>query len=138
MASELRMKRTASIIRDLVSQMIMSGRIKDRDINTFVSVVRVEPSRDLTSADVYVSSCDPRANMDKILVGFGRSRKFIQSQVGQALKTRVTPELRFKVDNGSEELERIDALIAQIRKEDAAREAGEASELDSDFQDDDE
>ncbi len=120
MASELRVKRTASIIRDLVSQMIMSDRIKDRSINRFVSIVRVEPSRDLTSADVYVSSCDPRANMDKILEGFGRSSKFIQSQVGRALKSRVTPELRFKVDKGAEELEKIDALIAEIHRQEAA------------------
>ena len=54
--SEFRLVRLGEQIRNEISQMILRQQIKDPRVSTFLSINRVEVSRDLGYAKVYVSS----------------------------------------------------------------------------------
>ena len=54
--SEFRLDKLAEQIREEISQLIFSGKIKDPRVTNFLSINRVEVSGDLAYAKVYVSS----------------------------------------------------------------------------------
>ena len=54
--SEFRLDKLAEQIREEISQLIFSGKIKDPRVSHFLSINRVEVSGDLSYAKVYVSS----------------------------------------------------------------------------------
>ena len=54
--SEFRLDKLAEQIREEISQLIFSGKIKDPRVSNFLSINRVEVSGDLAYAKVYVSS----------------------------------------------------------------------------------
>ena len=54
--SEFRLDKLAEQIREEISRLIFSGKIKDPRVSNFLSINRVEVSGDLAYAKVYVSS----------------------------------------------------------------------------------
>jgi ribosome-binding factor A len=114
---EIRRKRIEAELRDLLSQLIIGGEVKDPRVGPFVSVTRVEAARDLSNAKVFVSVLPGMGAMaegdqgkvseDERLAlaveGLQRAAGFIQSQLGKRLKTRLTPHLSFFADKGIKE-----------------------------------
>ena len=54
--SEFRLKKIESLLRDQISRLIISQRVKDPRVTPFLTVNRVVISRDLVYAKVYISS----------------------------------------------------------------------------------
>lgn len=110
----MRLKRVESLIRDLVSSLIMKGIIKDPRVNTLITITGVEISSDLSYAKVYVSSFESTQKMEKAAEALNHAAGFIQKNISRDLKMRVTPKLRFIVDDsikkGFEINEKIDSL----------------------------
>jgi ribosome-binding factor A len=114
---EIRRKRIEGELRELVSQLIISGQVKDPRVGPFVSVTRVEAARDLSNAKVFVSvlpGAGAKAEGDQgkdsederigqAVEGLQHAAGFIQSQLGKRLKTRLTPRLSFFADRGIKE-----------------------------------
>ena len=76
-----------------------------------VSLTAVDLSRDLSVARVYFSTLDPDASIEPIEEGLQRASGFLRSKLGQELKIRHVPELRFAHDDSAEESVRISELI---------------------------
>ena len=78
-----------------------------------VSITDVRVSRDLSVADVYVSSLSADSDADRVgLVDALRNAAgFIRSEVAQRLGMRRTPRLRFHYDDLLESGPRLEALI---------------------------
>jgi len=51
----LRIERVGRLIQEKLGALIVEGKIKDPRVDAFLSVTRVEVSRDFTFADVYIS-----------------------------------------------------------------------------------
>lgn len=112
---EIRRRRIEAELRDLVSQLIIGGEVKDPRVGPFVSVTRVEAARDLSFAKVYVSvfpgaegeggkGPSPESErIDQAVEGLQHAAGFIQSQLGKKMKTRLTPRLSFIADRGIKE-----------------------------------
>ena len=100
--SEFRLKRVQNLIREQVSGMIMRGVIKDPRINTFLSITEVKVSKDLTYADLFMSSMDGQKRLAKSVDALNHAAGFIQHKLRKTLHLRTTPVLRFKPDNGIE------------------------------------
>ena len=54
--AEFRTERLGQLIQEMISALILEGRIKDPRVSSFISITRVNVSRDLSYADVYVSN----------------------------------------------------------------------------------
>jgi ribosome-binding factor A len=96
--AEFRTERLGKQIQEILSSLVLEGRIKDPRVSSFISITRVIVSRDLSFADVYVSNIRETANIDRNAAGLQSAAGFIQSQLGAALHIRKIPRLRFHAD----------------------------------------
>ena len=115
--SEYTKQRLENRIRELVSTLILSGQIKNQNLNTLSSITEVELSRDGAYADVYVSSVLGDGSLEKSVKALNSASGYIQGRIAQNLKTRNTPVLRFKVDRSFREGERINEIIQEAMKD---------------------
>ena len=111
MMKSYRQERLNESIKELLSELIQGG-LKDPRIG-FVTITGVEIAKDLTSAKVFFSVLGDKDARDSSLEGLKSARNFLRKKVGQELKLRNAPELRFKYD---ETLDRSLALEDTIRK----------------------
>ena len=95
---EFRAERVGQLIQEKIGSLIVEGRIKDPRVNPFLSVSRVQVSRDFSRADVYVSTFKPEANLSRGVLGLQSAAGFIQSQLAREMRIRQTPRLRFHED----------------------------------------
>jgi len=101
--SGFRTDRVGSLIREKIGSLIIEGKVKDPRVDSFLSVTRVEVSRDLAYADVFVSSYKTEAGLVKGVEGLQNAAGFIQAQLAKTMHIRSTPRLRFHADLGVRE-----------------------------------
>jgi ribosome-binding factor A len=111
---DFRTERVGHLIQEKIGSLIVEGKIKDRRVNPFLSVTRVEVSRDLSWAEVYISTFKPEASLARGVLGLQSAAGFIQSQLAREMRIRSTPRLRFHEDlsirDGFEMIKKIDDL----------------------------
>jgi len=88
---------------------------------TGVSLTAVDLSRDLSVARVYFSLLDPNADPVPARAGLEKAAGFLRGKLGQAIKVRHVPELRFEHDDSAAEGQRIADLIEGALKSDEGR-----------------
>ena len=84
-----------------------------------VSMSAVELSRDLSVARVYFSLLDPDADPAPVQQGLENAKGFLRAKLGQAIKVRHVPDLRFEHDDSAAEGQRITDLIDSALRSDA-------------------
>jgi ribosome-binding factor A len=104
-----RLARVAEVVREVASETILF-EIQDPRVKG-VTVTRAEVSGDLQHAKVYVSVMGTAGEQKKCLLGLEHAAGFIQSRLGNRLKTRFTPVIRFLVDEGVKNSIAISRLI---------------------------
>ncbi|MDR3275863.1 MAG: 30S ribosome-binding factor RbfA [Treponema sp.] len=100
---EYRLERVGRLIQEKIGELIVGGKIKDPRVDSFLSVSRVQVSRDLSYADVYVSSYKSPEGLAKGVTGLASAAGFIQAQLASQMRLRQTPKLRFFEDFGLRE-----------------------------------
>lgn len=120
--------KVADFIRDEVAS-ILQFEMRDPRVGTFVSVNDVRVSKDLSFADIYVSSMqatdeDARVELIGVLNG---AAGYIRSTLAKRHSMRTTPRPRFHYDELVESAPRLEQLIA-----DAVAQERPADEDDSD------
>jgi len=114
MSGEYRTERVGRLIQETIGRFIVEGRIKDYRVDPFLSITRVEVSRDLAWAEVYVSTFKSAAHLERGVAGLQSAAGYIQSQLARLMRLRETPRLRFHQDAGLREgfelTRKIDAL----------------------------
>ena len=118
MADSGRDLRVADFIRDELAS-IISREMRDPRVG-MVNVNEVKVSRDLSYADVYVSSLDAdtaeaRQALIEVLNG---AAGFFRSELAKRHRMRTTPRLRIHYDELMEEGPRLEALIEKAVKAD--------------------
>ncbi len=114
--SQIRAGRLSNEIQKEIAD-IISNEVKDPRMG-FVSVLRVESSRDLSSAKVYITSL---SDEDKnVLAALEKAKGFIRRELGKRLRTRVVPELYFHLDNSISYGIKMSGIISKQIKEDEA------------------
>ncbi|MCL1814994.1 MAG: 30S ribosome-binding factor RbfA [Treponema sp.] len=124
--NSFRTGRVGSLIQEKIGSLIVEGRIKDPRVDSFLSITRVEVSRDLAYADVFVSSHKTETGLAKGVEGLQSAAGFIQAQLNKTMHIRSTPRLRFHADLGVREgfdiVQKIDDLVNfGIKMDDAER-----------------
>lgn len=97
--SELRLKRVESLIRDLVSSLIIKGRVKDPRVSTLITITDVKVSPDLSYAKIYISSFESEHKKITAVEALNHAAGYIQQNISKEMKMRVTPKLSFFADD---------------------------------------
>jgi ribosome-binding factor A len=124
-----RLARVAEAIREAASEAILF-QLKDPRIK-FTTVTRAEVSADLQHAKVYVSVMGSDRDRNLTLHGLKSAAGFIQSKVGERMKTRYVPVLQFVLDEGVRNSQEVARLLAEEKARDPESADG-SSESDPD------
>ncbi|MCZ6656353.1 MAG: 30S ribosome-binding factor RbfA [Gammaproteobacteria bacterium] len=114
--------RVADFVRDELAQ-IIQRQMRDPRVG-MVSVNDVRVSKDLSYADVYVSSLDTPGASEKedLVLVLNKAAGFFRSELAKRHSMRTTPKPRFHydevVDRGPRLEKLIDAALRSDRKED--------------------
>jgi ribosome-binding factor A len=118
-----RTQRLADQIQREVATLIRL-EVKDQRLG-MVTVSSVKVSPDMGYADVYVTVMGHtlEEKPDESLAVLNAAAGFLRGELGRAIKTRVTPRLRFHFDEVTARGNRMAALIHQAVQEDQSRAA---------------
>src|SRR5438105_1944390 len=104
-----RMARVAEVVREVASETILF-ELRDPRVKG-VTVTRAEVSGDLQHAKVFVSVMGSPKEQELCLHGLRRAAGFVQSKLGDRLRTRFTPVVHFVLDQGVKKSIEITRLI---------------------------
>jgi ribosome-binding factor A len=117
-----RPERVAEAIQQELSLLLLQ---KARDARIAqVTISKVQMSPDLKQAKVYFL-VPKGVSSAKAAKGMERASGFFRSHLARKMNLRYTPVLVFYYDHQNEEIERLDAIFAEINRE---RKAGDESE----------
>jgi ribosome-binding factor A len=115
-ASSRRPEQVAESIRATLAEALLRGDVRDPRVG-LVTVSGVEVTRDLGHATVRVVPHGTAEEKDAAVEGLRSAAGFMRRMIAQTLTTRTIPELHFVLDRGFEHAQRIDQLLAEIRRE---------------------
>lgn len=111
-----RLARVSEAIREAASEAILF-QLRDPRIK-FTTVTRAEVSADLQHAKVYVSVMGSERDRNLTLHGLKSAAGFIQSKVGDRMKSRYVPILTFVLDEGARNSQEVARLLAEEKTRD--------------------
>jgi ribosome-binding factor A len=119
--------RIADFIRDEVAD-ILQRQMRDPRVG-MLSVNDVRVSRDLSYADIYVSSLDtPPEQRAELITVLNNAAGFVRTELAKRHSMRTTPKPRFRYDEIAEEGPRLERLIEYAVKSDDAQRSASGKE----------
>lgn len=94
---------------------IIRNEIRDPRLSAMVSVTKVDVTKDLRYAKVYVSIFGSETERNNSLEALKRSAGFLRREIGHRINLRYTPEILLQLDTTIEHGMHIDALLEQIK-----------------------
>jgi ribosome-binding factor A len=111
-----RVERLNSLLRQEISE-IVQRQVKDPRLGNFISITGVEVSADMRYAKVFVSRLGTDSEKQETLSALTSASGFIRHELGERMKTRLIPELNFKLDDTIERADRVLRIIDTITAE---------------------
>lgn len=96
-----RTDRIAGEIKKAVSD-IINNDLKDPRIHGLISVTKVEVSKDLRHAKIFLSIFDSGSEKEEIISTIQKAEGYIRRELGSRIRIRFLPELSFKLDDSIE------------------------------------
>lgn len=119
MAQGSRPDRVGEQIRQELSQ-IISQQLHDPGIG-FLTLTRVKVTPDLQLARVHYTVFGDEKQRRESQQALERARPYFRRELGSRLRLRRVPELTFYYDKAIEHQDRIEQILLDLKKEDAAR-----------------
>ncbi len=114
MPSAVRLQRIADRIRQDLSEMLIREISDPRLHQIFITDVKVD--REFAYADIYVSAVEGAARSAEILAGLDHASGFLRRELASKIELRKFPILRFHWDPTPEHADKIERLLAELRK----------------------
>lgn len=111
--SKFRPERVAEQLHKEISLMLMHG-VKDPRI-ALVTVTGVDVTRDLRLARVFYTVTGDEQDVKGAEEGLRSSAAYVRRQLGQIMRLRYIPEIRFEYDQAVKTGRRIDELLRQVK-----------------------
>ena len=111
-----RPERLAELLQETLAQ-ALATQVKDPRVG-FVTVTGVTVSPDGGHATVRVSVMGAEQEKASALKGLESARGFLRTHLARALSLRTVPELVFQLDRGLEHAQRINQLLADLKRSD--------------------
>jgi ribosome-binding factor A len=129
--SKKRIDRINSLLQEVIAEVIR------RDVNNplvakFVSVTRVDVSKDLRHAKVYISVIGTDLEKKHTLDALQSAAGFIAITSSKKVVLRFFPALRFVLDDSVDKHMRIEELLKEIHTEEKSRQKNDLGEDDDD------
>src|SRR5690606_15228578 len=127
-----RQQRVEELIRREIAQMLMRGELRDPRLSpaSAVSITGVEISADLSVARVFVDVLTEALRREDALAALHAGVGLIRRKLGERLRLRRSPELRFEQDDSITRGARVEAILAELREQGDLRDPGQASATD--------
>lgn len=110
-----RLNRISGEVKKVVSEVINNG-LKDPRINLMTTVTKVEVTRDLRFAKIYISVLGDKHEKDETLLGLESAKGFIRKEIGSRIDLRYAPEPMFYLDESIEQGIYMTKLIEQVNQ----------------------
>jgi len=118
MSTSVRQLKVASQLQRIVATVLLRD-IADPRIDGLVSVTKVEITRDLREAKVYLSVLGGQRTPETVLQGIKSAGRHIQSEAAEGLALRYAPRLTFVLDESlkkqAEILKKIDEVASESK-----------------------
>ena len=115
--SSNRINRISEEVKRVVSSVIMNG-LKDPRVSTMTSVSKVEVTKDLRYANIYVSVLGDKKAGEDTIKGLESAKGFIRKEIGSKVNLRITPEPLFFLDTSIEYGIKISKMLNDLKKPD--------------------
>ncbi len=116
-----RIDRLNSLIKEVISDVIRDD-VKNPHLPSLITVTRVDVTKDLHYAKVYVSIIGDQAKKAKAIEVLQSAAGFIATHASKQIVIRYFPQLTFYIDDGLDKQMRIEELLSNIRTERDSRE----------------
>ena len=117
-----RTDRLNSLLREVISDVIRRD-VRHPDVNELVTVTRVDVTRDLRYAKVYVSVIGDDLRRQETLKALNSASGFVAVNSAKQVVMRYFPDLTFKLDTGVDQQMRIEEILNDIHAEKDGRPA---------------
>jgi len=111
----IRQQRVAELLYEELSIMV-SNELDDPKLS-LVTVTRVEISRDLRNAKVFVNHQQEDVTPREVLKQLRRAMPYLRSQIAVRCSMRMVPELNFAYDDIPAKAARVDELLRSLAQE---------------------
>jgi ribosome-binding factor A len=113
-----RPERLAALIQETLAE-ALATQVKDPRVG-FVTLTGVTVSPDGSHAAIRVSIMGTDEQKTSALAGLESARGFLRTHLAGAMSVRTVPELHFHLDRGQEHAQRINQLLAELKRSDAS------------------
>jgi ribosome-binding factor A len=114
---QLRIEKVQEFIKQEISQIILTD-LKDPRVG-FVTVTRVEVTKDLQHAKIFISLMGSPEQKESTLQGLQRALGFMRTEIGKRLRLRMIPDLSLAVDESLDHSVRIQKLLDEIKQDES-------------------
>ena len=114
MPSGVRLQRIADRIRQEISEMLIREISDPRLKLIYVTDVKVD--KELAYADIFVSAVEGVSRSKDVLAGLESASGFIRRTLSSRVELRAFPRLRFHWDMTPENADRVEKVLAELRK----------------------
>lgn len=111
-----RSERVAEEIKKAVSQ-IINNEIKDPRVSGLISVTKVEMTKDLRHAKIFLSIYGEESEKQKVFEGLKNAEGFIRKELAHRVRMKFIPEISFKMDESIEYGIHIYKLLEEVQKQ---------------------
>ncbi|MCB1112010.1 MAG: 30S ribosome-binding factor RbfA [Chlamydiales bacterium] len=122
-----RTDRLNSLLREVISDVIRRD-VKNQMLTQLLTVTRVDISKDLRHAKVYVSVIGSDAEKNETIAILQAASGFIAVSSSKKVVMRHFPELLFRLDDSVDKHMRVEELLKQVNEEKTHREEKELDE----------
>jgi ribosome-binding factor A len=103
--------RAGELVRHALAEILARGEVHDPVIEAHhITVPLVRMSPDLRLATVYVMPLGGEHEKD-VLAALDRNKRYLRGEIAQRVNLKFAPDLRFRIDEGFHEVERIERLL---------------------------
>ena len=111
----IRPEKVAHLMRREVAD-ILESKLRDPRLGRTVTVTDVEVTHDLSFAKIFVTVLGDQAERVSTLEALAHATGFVRREIGQRLKLREVPEIRFLYDDSLDKGGRVEALLRRIER----------------------
>lgn len=122
-----RTDRINSLLKEVLSDVIRKD-VRNPHINTLITVTKVDISKDLHQAKVYISVIGTPQEKEKTIAALQSAAGFIAVTASKQVVMRYFPALTFKLDDAVEKHMRIEELLEEIKSQEKKREETSSDE----------
>lgn len=110
-----RLGRISEEVKRVISE-IIANNIKDPRVNSMTTVTKVEVTRDLRFAKIYISVLGDEKAKQETILGLDNAKGFIRREISNKIDLRYAPEPMFYLDESIEQGIYMSRLIDEVNK----------------------